>query len=126
MGDCPVLELTRDLVADRTGAGVAAFTRTCAGWYRGLDLTASEVGVTTERLVDLDTFTLSSVRRPAAPSLASARRMQAFQRLRIHGLLRAGVGDRPVADRTALRLVSLRPMCVGEAGGGLGAAGSRR
>lgn len=84
-GDRPVLVLTRDPVADRIGAVVAAaLTRTRRGLVSELELTAIDDGVPSDCVVNFDTVhTLerTALRRYIA-TLSPARMAQACQVLR--------------------------------------------
>ncbi|HTJ75565.1 MAG TPA: type II toxin-antitoxin system PemK/MazF family toxin [Acidimicrobiales bacterium] len=79
-GDRPVLVLTRDPVAERSGSVVvAALTRTRRGLVSELELTAKADGVPTDCVVNFDnlhTLARSTFRRPVA-ALSPARLAQA-------------------------------------------------
>jgi mRNA interferase MazF len=79
-GDRPVLVLTRDPVADRTGSVVvAALTRRRRSLVSELDLTASDDGVPTDCVVNFDnvhTIPRDMFRRPVT-TLTAARMAQA-------------------------------------------------
>ena len=76
-GDRPVLVLTRDPVADRTGAVVvAALTRTRRHLLSELELTPADDGVPTECLINFDNIhTLGRERFRRKVSTLSAARM---------------------------------------------------
>jgi mRNA interferase MazF len=78
-GDCPVLVLTRDPVADRIGAVVvAALTRTRRGLVSELELTPEHDGVPTECVVNFDNLhTLPRERFRRRVATLSAGRMAA-------------------------------------------------
>ncbi len=84
-GDRPVLVLTRDPVADRTGSVVvAAITRTTRGLVSELVLTARDDGLPSDCVVNFDhihTIPRSAFRRRVA-KLEPHRLAQACRRLR--------------------------------------------
>lgn len=84
-GDRPVLVLTRDPVADRSGSVVvAALTRTKRGLVSELELTAADDHVPSDGVVNFDnlhTIPRETFRRFVV-QLSPARMAQACQRLR--------------------------------------------
>lgn len=84
-GDRPVLVLTRDPVADRSGAvTVAALTRTRRGLISELPLTADRDGVPTDCVVNFDnlhTIPRAAFRRPIT-ALTGLRMEEACRTLR--------------------------------------------